>query len=449
MADQAAAPARRQDADVVQHDFRNDGFRQAMLKAALDTTPQLTEENYSVWKDKMTGLLELRGVLDALESPITQLSKDENAELKLLLISKMDSVTHNNVINAENRNSAKELWKSIKERFASSQSSNRARIFNDFLYLTFKEDAIETFITEIRITIKKMIDVGIDLPQDILAYLILFKFPATLHLLKRQIMHSDKDLKVEFVCNHLTQFNNEAKAENRDASSTEAALYAGKNDKFNRSMRGSKSGQSQSSSNNQKGSRCTEGFHNPKQDPNHSSDACWHLHPEKAPDWWRENQAKWKSSKDKNQVNYYMSLVSLWINHGDPKSKIILDSGASAHIFNDERYFSRLELKEWDVIKTGKRDATLPIKGSGEVTLRWADRVIKLQNCLFVPDIVINLISPGCLDGKGCSVFSSKGIFKVKRGGNLVLKGKVNNNLYTVDDPNSVGNDKRQERLVA
>lgn len=103
---------------------KNDGFRQAMLKAALDTTPQLTEENYSVWKDKMSGLLELRGVLNTLKSTALPLSKYDNAELKLLLISKMDSVTHNNVINAENRSSAKEIWKSIKERFASSQSSN-------------------------------------------------------------------------------------------------------------------------------------------------------------------------------------------------------------------------------------------------------------------------------------------------------------------------------------
>jgi hypothetical protein len=48
----------------------NNGFCQAMLKTALETTPQLTEENYSIWKDKMTGLLELRGVLATLNSPV-------------------------------------------------------------------------------------------------------------------------------------------------------------------------------------------------------------------------------------------------------------------------------------------------------------------------------------------------------------------------------------------
>ncbi|KNZ45797.1 hypothetical protein VP01_77g11 [Puccinia sorghi] len=438
MADTRAGPAPRAASQEVEMDrpsdsSRNDGFRQAMLKAALDTTPQLTEENYSVWKDKMSGLLELRGVLDALESPTTQLSKDENAELKLLLISKMDSVTHNNVINSDNRNSAKEMWRSIKERFASSQSSNRARIFNDFLYLTFKEDAIESFITDVRISIKKMVDVGIDLPQDILAYLVLFKFPASLHLLKRQIMHSDKDLQVEFVCNHLTQFNNESKAETRDMTSNEAALYAGKNEKFNRTMRNAKSGQPS------KGSRCTEGYHNPKQDSNHNSDSCWHLHPDKAPEWWRENQDKWKNGKDKGQVNYYMSLVTLWINHGEAKSRIVLDSGASAHIFNDRRYFSKLELKELDSIKTGKAGATMPIKGTGEVNLQWDDRVITLKNCLYVPDIVINLISPGCLDNKGCVVSSSNGRFQVKKDSQIILKGSVKDNLYTVDEPVSVG----------
>ncbi|KNZ53408.1 hypothetical protein VP01_3247g2 [Puccinia sorghi] len=420
---------------------RNDRFRQAMLKAALDTTPQLTEENYSVWKDKMTSLLELRGVLDALKSPITVLSSDKKAELKLLFISKMESVTHNNVINSDNRSSAKEIWKTIKERFDSSQSSNRARIFNDFLYLNFKEDAVDTFITEVRVAIKKMIDVGIDLPQDILAYLVLFKFPPSLQLLKRQIMHSDKDFKVEFVCNHLTQFKNESKDETREpGSSTDAALYAGKNKKFNRTMRSSNTnGNNSSGANSKKDSRCTDGNHNPKQDQNHKSKACWHLHPKKAPDWWRKSQERWKANKDKKEVNYYMSLVLLWINDGDPKSRIILDSGASAHIFNDKSYFSKLELKDYDSIKNGKADATLPIKGIGEVELKWKNQCITLQGCLYVPDIIINLISPGCLDKKSFTVASESDRFKVLKEGRLVMQGSIKNNLFSIDKPIAVG----------
>lgn len=84
----------------------NDGFRQAMLKTALETIPQLNEENYSIWKDKMTALLKLRGVLAALNNTETPLGDSDNAELTMLLLSKMDSVTHQNVVTADNSESA-------------------------------------------------------------------------------------------------------------------------------------------------------------------------------------------------------------------------------------------------------------------------------------------------------------------------------------------------------
>ncbi|KNZ62188.1 hypothetical protein VP01_1301g7 [Puccinia sorghi] len=349
----------------------NDGFRQAMLKTALETIPQLNKENYSIWKDKMAALLKLRGVLTALNNLSTPLAEADNAELNMLLLSKMDSVTHQNVVTADNSESAQKIWASIKERFASSQSSNRARMFNDFLYVKFQEDAVETFVTDIKVAIKKLVDVGIELPQDILAYLVLFKFPNSLQSLKRQIMHSDKDLNVEFVCNHLTQFNNEARAELKESSSknSEAALFSSKG-KFAKSSGkecSERSGQSSSSW------RCREGYHNPKQDKNHSIENCWHLNSKDAPDWWKEAQAEWKANKEKEKAekgeksNYFMSLLTLWIESGDPKSRIILDSGASTHIFNDERFFEKLKHGNFDVIKTGKRNATMPIKGRGTV----------------------------------------------------------------------------------
>ncbi|KNZ49312.1 hypothetical protein VP01_5096g1, partial [Puccinia sorghi] len=45
-----------------------------------------------------------------------------------------------------------------------------------------------------------------------------------------------------------------------------------------------------------------------------------------------------------------MSLITLWIEAGDPKSRIILESGASAHIFNDRCFFKKLELGNLDVV---------------------------------------------------------------------------------------------------
>ncbi|KNZ54495.1 hypothetical protein VP01_2932g7 [Puccinia sorghi] len=422
-------------ADAVPQPVAHDGFRQAMLKTALETIPQLTEENYSIWKDKITALLKLRGVLNTLNNPQIPLGESDNAELTMLLLAKIDSVTHNNVVTADNAESAQKLWSSIKDRFASSQSSNRARMFNDFLYVKFQEDGVETFVTDIKVAIKKLVDVGIELPQDILAYLVLFKFPNSLQSLKRQIMHSDKDLNVEFVCNHLIQFNNESRAELKETNkSTEAAL-------FNAKPRSSRNQEDKrpNNANQSSGSKCRSGFHNPKQDNNHTSDKCWHLHPDIAPEWWRDSQAQWLANKSKKTENYFMSLLTLWVESGDPKSRIILDSGASAHIFNDEKFFESLELGNFDVIKTGKQGATMPIKGKGKVRLTWGTRSITLENCLFVPDIVINLVSAGELDARGCSICSEDSKFKVSKDNKIAFRGKITNGLFSIDNPSQTG----------
>ncbi|KNZ45041.1 hypothetical protein VP01_8540g2 [Puccinia sorghi] len=91
------------------------GFCQAMLKTALETIPQLTEENYSIWKDKMTALLKLRGVFTRLDQLLVPLGESDDMELTLLIISKMESVTHSNVVTAKNRELAQKLWHTIKE----------------------------------------------------------------------------------------------------------------------------------------------------------------------------------------------------------------------------------------------------------------------------------------------------------------------------------------------
>ncbi|KNZ49290.1 hypothetical protein VP01_5106g1, partial [Puccinia sorghi] len=130
-----------------------------------------------------------------------------------------------------------------------------------------------------------------------------------------------------------------------------------------------------------------------------ASDSCWHLHPDKAPDWY----------------------------------------GASGHIFNDLKFFVHVEMGDFDIIKTGKKDATLPIKGRGSVALTWGNKMIKLENCLYVPDIMINLISAGQLIDNGCTLTSGNQKFLVKKNNRIAFAGKIKNGLFSVDNPDTVG----------
>lgn len=101
-----------------------DGFQQIMLKAALEAVPNLTDKNYSIWKDKITILLKLKGTKQILEDDTKTLSPMDNLETRVIILSKIDTIMLNNVVNSDNINSAKGLWKTIKERFASSQTAN-------------------------------------------------------------------------------------------------------------------------------------------------------------------------------------------------------------------------------------------------------------------------------------------------------------------------------------
>ncbi|KNZ52677.1 hypothetical protein VP01_3485g1, partial [Puccinia sorghi] len=205
--------------------------------------------------------------------------------------------------------------------------------------VAFQEDAVETFVTDIKVAIKKLVDIGIDLPQDILAYLVLFKFPNLLQTLKHQIMHSDKELDVQFVFNHLIQFSNEAKVESRKRK--------GNNSQGNEQGKNSSTGLK----------RCKSSYHNPRQDRR---------------------------------------------------------SGGGSH-----------KLRNFNTIKKGKKDATLPIRVRGNVKLKWVGRTIQLENCLFVPD--------------SCELRVKNSTFRVTKTDHSVLKGRINNGLFTVDNPDYIG----------
>ncbi|KNZ52944.1 hypothetical protein VP01_3390g1 [Puccinia sorghi] len=120
------------------------------------------------------------------------------------------------------------------------------------------------------------------------------------------------------------------------------------------------------------------------------------------PECWREAESNWEASK---KANYFMSLITLWIKNEDHKSKIIINIGSSLHVLNDK-----------------KKDANLAIKGMGQVIIMWGKMTIVLENCLYVPIIVVNLVSLGLLDKKGCKNLE-------------IFSGQVHNNMYSLETP--------------
>lgn len=252
----------------------------------------------------------------------------------------------------------------------------------------------------------------------------MFKFPANLQDLKWQLMHSEKQISVEFLCNHLIQYHNKVTEE-----LTKRETLCGTSKTALATM--------WTKTKNHLESQCIKGYHNPKQDKNHSESECFHLHPDKAPEWWRENQSKWKENKKKSQeLTHFHAFVTQWIESSTGAERnILVDSRAISHIFNPSQFFTTLKPYSGEYITTGKTDANLPIQGVGTVRLEWKDHTSTLSKCLYVPGIVVNLISPGKLLKQGCKLKAKRGHFKLRKSNDKVCCGSIINNLFVLDMP--------------
>ncbi|KNE96871.1 hypothetical protein PSTG_09855 [Puccinia striiformis f. sp. tritici PST-78] len=186
-----------------------------ILKTALEAIPLLTVDNYSLWKNCIGNMLDLQGLCDSLTAEDGSLTNMKDVvesykvQLRTIIISKLDSSIHPNVINHENEIKAQDIWTSITSYFASTQPSNRARVFTELFDLAFNPNDVPAFINSVRTINSRLFEIGIDLPKDMIAYLLLKKLPPSLSNISQQITHSDKAITNDLVLDHLRLFNND------------------------------------------------------------------------------------------------------------------------------------------------------------------------------------------------------------------------------------------------
>ncbi|KNZ47762.1 hypothetical protein VP01_616g5 [Puccinia sorghi] len=163
-----------------------DAINPTILKTTIEAIPFLTEDNFSSWRTQINVLFKLGGLL---------------------------ATTHKNVVTSKNKDNTIALWKAILKRFNSWEPSYQAQIYNQFAYIMFDSSNIENFITEVRVIIVKMEDVGIHLQEDIITYGLLRRLPSSLENIKKSITHSrkGKDIKPKILLDHLEIHLNELK----------------------------------------------------------------------------------------------------------------------------------------------------------------------------------------------------------------------------------------------
>jgi hypothetical protein len=365
-----------------------------VLKTALEAIPKLTSDNYTLWRNLVDNMLDVQGLRDALTSDTGTLTASQDVNIRTIITSKLDSSIHPNVITHENKKDARKIWKSITEYFASTQPANRARVFNELLDLNFNISDVQSFITSVRTINSRLFEIDIDIPQDLVAYILLKKLLSTLTNVSQQITHSDKPLTSNLVFDHLKLFNNDQTAIANRGSGTRndpIALYSDASKK------------------------CKKTAHNVLS--NHPEAKCWMLYPHLRP-----------TSENKN--NRLESLVSSFhLSFSQSSSQFILDSGSSAHMVSNINLFFALDKTEKGLVHTSSGKDPLQIRGSGSIKLINEFGTIILHNVLFVPDLVVNLLSVRCLVLDNYSVEFSKNSFSILKHGEIKMNGHYTCNL--------------------
>ncbi|MBW0577153.1 hypothetical protein O181_116868, partial [Austropuccinia psidii MF-1] len=152
-----------------------------------------------------------------------------------------------------------------------------------------------------------------------------------------------------------------------------------------------------------------------------------HLRPQK-----QDNNRK---SPNSNPAAHILTAQALHTNADSRSSpgKLVVDCGATHHIFHSEDSFTSLSKYSTLAVTTGDSSSNLMAEGVGTVNLLSKNQVLMLPNTLFVPKLNCNLVSLLKLFDKKLTFNRDSDSFILTAKGKEIIQGKTENNPMKVN----------------
>ncbi|MBW0526740.1 hypothetical protein O181_066455 [Austropuccinia psidii MF-1] len=151
-------------------------------------------------------------------------------------------------------------------------------------------------------------------------------------------------------------------------------------------------------------------------------------------EFWAENphlRPNRKEKKRKNNPAAHLSMVqaltTLSLTQQPSSNQIFIDCGATHHMFNSTKFFPGQIKPITSEVGTGDSQSNLKALGIGEVQLRCNEKTLKLENCLFVPNLKCNLVSMLELFKNRLIVHRRNNTFSLMANGKTLLNGEIIN----------------------
>ncbi|MBW0495007.1 hypothetical protein O181_034722 [Austropuccinia psidii MF-1] len=174
---------------------------------------------------------------------------------------------------------------------------------------------------------------------------------------------------------------------------------------------------------------CRDGKHNPK-NTTHKPENCWAEHPELRPPPRNKNKSK-SNEPETHQTGLQALLMHKELSDFSPSS-LVIDCGATHHMFHNKNLFTTLTPNTDEKIATSNPASQLMCKGRGTVTIVVNSKAITLYNRLYVPRITRNLVSLLKLCMESITIKRQGTIFHLLKGDHVLLSGNIINKLMIV-----------------
>jgi hypothetical protein len=346
------------------------------------TIPTFNGNNYSNWNVTMRAHLEYKKLWYICEKEVedveaaTDKVKSNVLEVWLIFSSKIIPEVFNSLASICGRNPYK-IWHRIKENYAAANIYGIYRVWVNYSRITYDDDLLR-YILKLEAALAEISTIGVNVMQELVSVTIMEKITERRPALMERLLGDIDTLKNPFLLiAKLRQIANHDQVKKiKDSShgnSTALATSAGSKKRPYVSCKGGK--------------------HNP--DAPHDEANCWTLHPElrnvkkKATSYSTTTSQADKPSEEPEQYAYHTSCT------GSGRNSVILDSGASQHMFNSLDYFINSEPTiVYIVTGSGKESSNLMATKKGTARLLMKDNtVITLNDSLFVPNLSTNLVS--------------------------------------------------------
>ncbi|MBW0537117.1 hypothetical protein O181_076832 [Austropuccinia psidii MF-1] len=318
----------------------------------------------------MTILLRFKDLLDICEKPIpSDLSTTATNKWNK---SSFDSISINScrvsngvsieVVKQFSKN-AHLLWTKLEEQYASKKAVIRGRVWMQWLKFNY-DGNLQHYIDNSRTLMMALETVNITIPKECHSFSLLGKLlgDPKLHLYV-EVLTLNEDLvkNPELVLAKLQEFHDNSSPQEKSISPSASALLSESAHPY----------------------KITYFYSNRKHNPmctTHSKNECYAENPHLRPP--RRN------NKGKNQASAHLSTAQALITRNQLEinsQELIVDCGATHHMFNSPRYFTSFTQTPEINISTGDSASTLISVGMGNIVILCGNQVLTLENSLLVP----------------------------------------------------------------